>query len=170
MRWAIRLKLLSLVVVMAAVMAQPAEPVTLSDADLTRLVASSRSEILIKTSLFDQRALAEGYRTAVVERGTRGFVLVTANTAQIPASYAPWASLLPNSQVRLLSHTRHSYIVIDRRIAVVIQERMGLPVWIVKEDPVKVRELVRQFLAAYHTAVPYNLEPAVREMLRQRGR
>lgn len=170
MRWVIRLKLLSLAVVLAVVLAQPAEPVTLSDADLTRLVASSRSEILIQVSLFDQRALAEGYRVAVVERGARGFVLVTRNTVQIPASYAPWASLLPNSQVRLLSHTRDGFVVIDRRIAVVIQERMGLPVWVAKEDPAKVRQLVRQFLAAYHSAVPYNLEPAVQEMLRQHGR
>jgi hypothetical protein len=139
----------------------------LSDAELTRLVAGARSEVLIEVSLFDQRPLAEGLRVATAERGARGYILVAAATAEAGSSYLPWASILPNTSTRLLAHTRSGYVVIDRRLVVLITEHMGLPVWRVEENPVRVAALVRQFVEAFRIARPYSIQGMVQRRLRE---
>jgi hypothetical protein len=138
------------------------EAPTLSEAEVTRLIATARSEVLLEMSVFDDRAVAEGYRVAVVERGAKGYILTRADTAEIGASYLPWASILPGTGARLLAYTRGDYTVIDRRVAVIREQRMGLPVYRLEENPERVAALVRQFVEAYGVARSYSVEGLVR--------
>lgn len=145
----------------------PALAAELSEAEVTRLIAGARSEVLLEMSVFDDRAIAEGYRVAVAERGVRGYILCRGETAEIGASYVPWASILPQTGVRLLAYTRGDYVVVDRRMAVIREERMGLWVYRLEEDPAKVAELVRQFVEAYKVARPYSVEGMVRREVKK---
>jgi hypothetical protein len=138
------------------------ESPSLSEAEVTRLLASARSEVLIEMSIFDDRAIAEGYRVAVAERGARGYILVRGDTAEIGASYLPWASILSGTGARLLAYTRGDYVVVDRRVALIRETRMGLPVYRLEEGEAKVAALVRQFVEAYRVARPYSVEGLVR--------
>lgn len=146
----------------ALVVAQ-GEPV-LSEAEVTRLVATARSEVLLEMAIFDDRSIAEGYRVAVAERGARGYILTRGDTAEIGASYLPWASVLSGTGARLLAYTRGDYAVVDRRIAVIREERMGLPVYRLEENPAKVGALVRQFVEAYAVARPYRIDSLVQRV------
>jgi len=167
-RW-LRLAVLPLLMGLAAVLAS-AEAPTLSEAGVTRLIATARSEVLLEMEVFDDRPIAEGYRIAVVERGSTGYILTRADTAEIGASYLPWASLLPRTGARLLAYTRGDYVVVDRRVAVIRERRMGLPVYRLEEGA-KVGALVRQFLEAYAVARPYSVEGLVRRTVeRHMGR
>ncbi|ADH62443.1 hypothetical protein Mesil_0510 [Allomeiothermus silvanus DSM 9946] len=138
------------------------EAPTLSEAEVTRLIATARSEVLLEMSVFDDRAIAEGYRVAVAERGAKGYILTRADTAEIGASYLPWASILSGTGARLLAYTRGDYVVVDRRVAVIREQRMGLPVYRLEENPKRVAALVRQFVEAYRVARPYSVEGLVR--------
>lgn len=62
---------------------------SLSEAEVTRLIAAARSEVLLEMSVFDDRSIAEGYRVAVGERGARGYILTRWDSAEIGASYLP---------------------------------------------------------------------------------
>jgi len=141
------------------------EPPTLSEAEVTRLIASARSEVLLEMSVFDDRAIAEGYRVAVVERGARGYILSRGETAELGASYLPWASILPRTGARLLAYTRGDYVVVDRRVALLREERLGLPVYRVEEDAARVAGLVQQFVQAYAVARPYSALGLVRRAM-----
>ncbi|PZA07624.1 hypothetical protein DNA98_07300 [Meiothermus sp. Pnk-1] len=142
-------------------MAQESAP-ALSEAEVTRLLAAARSEVLLEMSVFDDRAVAEGYRVAVGERGARGYILTRGDTAEIGASYLPWASILSGTGARLLAYTRGDYVVVDRQVAVIRETRMGLPVYRLEENPGRVAALVRQFVDAYRVARPYSVEGLVR--------
>lgn len=144
----------------ALVVAQ-GEPV-LSEAEVTRLVATARSEVLLEMAVFDDRSIAEGYRVAVAERGARGYILTRGDTAEIGASYLPWASILQGTGARLIAYTRGDYAVVDRRVALIREVRMGLPVYRLEENPKRVAALVRQFVEAYRVARPYSVEGLVR--------
>ncbi len=159
------MRLLSVLLFAGIGLAQaPATP-TLSEAEVSRLVASARSEVLLEMALFDDRPVAEGYRVAVVERGARGYILTRADTVESGPSYTPWASLLPNTGARLLGFTRGDYRVVDRRVAVIREERMGLPVYRLEESPAKVAALVRQFVEAFAVARPYRIDGLVERRL-----
>ena len=156
------MRLLSVLLFAGMGLAQtPATPTTLSEAEVSRLVASARSEVLLEMALFDDRPVAEGYRVAVVERGARGYILTRADTVESGPSYTPWASLLPNTGARLLAFTRGDYLVVDRRVAVIREERLGLPVYRLEESPAKVAALVRQFVEAFAVARPYRIDGLV---------
>lgn len=137
------------------------ETPTLSEAEVTRLIAAARSEVLLEMSVFDDRAIAEGYRVAVAERGVRGYILTRWDTAEIGASYLPWASILSGTGARLLAYTRSDYVVVDRRMAVIREQRMGLPVYRLEENPKRVAALVRQFVDAYAVGRAYRVDGLV---------
>lgn len=62
----------------------------------------------------------------------------------------------------MLAYTRSDYVVVDRRVAVIREQRMGLPVYRLEENPKRVAALVRQFVEAYGVARPYSVEGLVR--------
>lgn len=134
---------------------------SLSEAEVTRLIAAARSEVLLEMSVFDDRSIAEGYRVAVGERGARGYILTRWDSAEIGASYLPWASILSGTGARLLAYTRSDYVVVDRRVAVLREARMGLPVYRLEENPAKVAALVRQFVDAYAVGRAYRVDGLV---------
>lgn len=134
---------------------------SLSEAEVTRLIAAARSEVLLEMSVFDDRSIAEGYRVAVGERGARGYILTRWDSAEIGASYLPWASILSGTGARLLAYTRSDYVVVDRRVAVLREARMGLPVYRLEENPAKVAALVRQFVGAYAVGRAYRVDGLV---------
>lgn len=138
------------------------ETPTLSDTEVTRLIAAARSEVLLEMGVFDDRSIAEGYRVAVAERGARGYILTRTDTAEIGASYLPWASILSGTGARLLAYTRSDYVVVDRRVALIREVRMGLPVYRLEENPTKVTALVRQFVDAYAVGRAYQVDGLVR--------
>ena len=137
---------------------------TLSEAEVTRLIATARSEVLLEMSVFDDRSIAEGYRVAVAERGARGYILTRGDTAEIGASYLPWASILPGTGARLIAYTRGDYAVVDRRVALIREVRMGLPVYRLEENPAQVAALVRQFVEAYAVGRPYRIDALVQRL------
>lgn len=134
---------------------------SLSEAEVTRLIAAARSEVLLEMSVFDDRSIAEGYRVAVGERGARGYILTRWDSAEIGASYLPWASILSGTGARLLAYTRSDYVVVDRRVAVLREARMGLPVYRLEENPARVAALVRQFVDAYAVGRAYRVDGLV---------
>lgn len=154
---------LGVLLLFALVVAQ-GEPTMLSEAEVTRLVGAARSEVLLEMAVFDDRAIAEGYRVAVGERGARGYILTRGDTAEMGASYLPWASILPGTGARLLAYTRRDYVVVDRRIAVIREEKMGLAVYRLEENPAKVAALVRQFVDAYGVARPYRIDGLIQRI------
>lgn len=66
---------------------------TLSEAEVTRLIATARSEVLLEMSVFDDRSIAEGYRVAVAERGPGG----TSSRGEIRRRSGPLTSPGPPS-------------------------------------------------------------------------
>lgn len=143
---------------------------SLSEAEVTRLIAAARSEVLLEMSVFDDRSIAEGYRVAVGERGARGYILARWDSAEIGASYLPWASILSGTGARLLAYTRGDYVVVDRRVAVIREARMGLPVYRLEEKAAKVAALVRQFVDAYAVGRAYRVDGLVRRAAQKYAR
>lgn len=84
-----------------------------SQSEIARLIATATDEVLLAVPTLLSPTLAEALREAVVVRGVRIFLLVSADHAEDRASYV-MSLRLAGAEVRL-AEVAESYLVVDRR-------------------------------------------------------